>query len=109
MISKEKIVKFCAQKNTFEYNADKAIEEAIEFSEVVIELRTKHKGNPKRPDKVEAIKEYGDFFYRGLIYLMALNPAKTMNEILAEVADHIELKLDKLEQYKKEGKYKGGL
>ena len=103
------IAEFCAQKNTFEYNADKAIEEAVEFMEVVVKLKTKHKDNPKRPDKIEAIKEYGDFIYRGLFYLMSLFPDKSMYDIMVEVEDHVMLKCNKLEQYRKEGKYKGGL
>lgn len=105
----DEIIEYCAKNNKFGYNSDKAIEEAIEFAEVVVKLKTKHKDNPKRPDKEEALKEYGDFVYRGMIYLKSLFPEKSLDEISEDVSEHIYSKLDKLVQYKEQGKYKGGL
>jgi hypothetical protein len=103
------ILMFCATKNPPAFNYNKALEEAGEFSEVLIKLQTKHLENPKRPDKMEAIKEFGDLQYRGVIALMTLFPDKSVEEILTDVTEHIETKLGKLIQYRDEGKYHGGL
>lgn len=64
------ILEICASVNTKEYNFNKALEEAIEFQEVLVKLQTKHPDNPRRPKKEELIKEYGDLIYRGLIVLI---------------------------------------
>lgn len=103
------ILHIVADTNTPEFNKDKALEEAAEFMEAVLKYNTKHKDNPKRPSKDDILKEYGDFIYRGLIYLKTLFPKETFDSINSKVDDHIVYKLEKLEQYYKEGKYKNGL
>lgn len=101
------ILTYCAEKNPAEFNFNKAIEEATEFVEVLVKLQTKH--NPKRPNEREALKEYGDLFYRGLIALKTIFPDKSFKEIEDDVDAHIAYKLNKLIEYKESGKYKGGL
>lgn len=105
----EELMLFCAQNNEPSFNYNKAIEEAIEFVEVLIKLQTKHITNEKRPDPKEAIKEFGDLYYRGMIALKTLFIHKEFNTINNEVFEHIQMKLTKLQKYKEEGKYKGGL
>lgn len=104
-----KIIKHCAKKNPKEFNQNKALEEALEFSEALIKRSTKHPDNPKRPDREEFIKEYGDMVYRGMILLLSEFPEHDLEEMKFLVEDHIEMKLADLEQWKKEKKYTGGL
>lgn len=103
----DEIMEFCAKNNTKEFNLLKAIEECNEFSEVLIKLQTKSKD--KQPDLNEAIKEFGDVFYRGTIALMALFPNLSLELLGDEIDAHINYKLQKLINYKTEGKYTGGL
>lgn len=91
------------------YNFNKATEECVEFMEVLIKLQTKGKANPKRPDKIESIKEYGDVIYRGLVALMTLYPDASPENLLGYVNAHIHEKLSKLQGYKELGSYDGGL
>lgn len=102
------VLEFC-RANPASYNANKALEEAVEFQEVILKLQTKHDNNPKKPDPKEALKEYGDFLYRGLIELATLFPEKSYAEIRNEVSNHIDYKLNKLHGFKQKGQYKGGL
>lgn len=101
------LLHYLARNNSIQFNINKALEEAVEFQEVVIKLQTKHKD--KRPPMNEAIKEYGDFIYRGFVYLLSLFPEQSKEEIENAVEAHIDYKLKKLIKYKEEGKYKGGL
>lgn len=103
------IIEFIATNNSFEFNQNKALEEASEFMEAVLKFSTKHKDNIKRPTRNEILKEYGDFMYRGLVYLKTIYPELSFEMINEKVDNHIVSKLEKLEQYKTEGKYKGGL
>jgi len=103
------IISYMSVKNAVTYNLNKALEESIEFQEVIIKLQTKHSKNPKRPDPEDAIGEYGDQQYRGLVALMTLFPNKSLEEILEKVANHIDKKLSNLRKYKKENNYIGGL
>lgn len=102
------LLEHCAQSNSLQYNRYKILEELAEFMEVIIKRETKDEGNPRKPVKKELIKEFGDVIYRGIIYLLQefpLNP----EELTEEIQKHIELKLDKLEVWRNEGTYKGGL
>lgn len=103
------ILDFCATNNSDSFNYNKAVEELIELQEVLVKRQTKHKYNPKRPDKQELIKEFGDVIYRNLIVLMQDFPELDTDTIMYHVQEYINYKLMKLEEYKKEGKYKGGL
>ena len=103
------IIDHCVEKNPPEYNIDKAMEECIEFQEVLIKLRTKNATNPRRPKEVEALKEFGDVIYRGIIALRTIFPDANLEDILLDVNEHINKKLSRLGEFKKEGKYAGGL
>lgn len=105
----EKLMKHCSLKNSPEFNKDKALEEAAEFMEAVLKRQTKHKDNPKKPKKDELLKEYGDFIYRGFIYLMQENPEITQKELMDAVKNHIGDKLTLLQGYKDDNKYDNGL
>lgn len=101
------ILQYCAKTNTYTFNMNKALEECVEFQEVLLKLQTK--SPEKQPDKVEAIKEFGDLFYRGLIALMTIFPELSEDDIHTQMAEHIKIKLTTLHNYKKEAKYLGGL
>jgi hypothetical protein len=103
----DEILNFCANNNTKEFNLLKAIEECNEFSEVLIKLQTK--SEDKKPNLDEAIKEFGDVHYRGVIALLSLFPNLSIELLIREVDNHIHYKLQKLINYKTEGKYTGGL
>lgn len=105
--SVEQIFEYCAKNNPPSFNYNKALEEAIEFQEVLIKLQTK--SEDKKPNPEELIKEFGDLFYRGTIAIKTVFPNLTFEEIFEKVSDHIEYKLRKLIGYYNEGKYKGGL
>lgn len=100
---------FCAKNNAPEFNRSKALEEAAEFMEAVLKYQTKHPENPKRPEKTEMLKEYGDFLYRGFILLIQEFPELTLKELGDAIEKHVEEKLSKLESYKDAGKYTNGL
>lgn len=51
--------------NFKDYNIDKAIEECVEFLEILI--KTKTKVLAKKPDKMALIDEFGDLMYRGMV------------------------------------------
>lgn len=107
MITQEALLSYLAHSNSDNFNYNKALEEAIEFQEVIVKMQTKI---PERqPDPKELIKEYGDFVYRGLIAILTKFPEMTVKEAQQQVEKHIEMKLGRLEVYRKEGKYKGGL
>lgn len=106
------LISYLVQNNSFEYNMDKAIEEAIEFVEVLVKLKTKHKDNPKRPNKIEAIKEFGDLCLRGVVALETLFVEETKHDktfVCDKITSHTEDKLKKLRSYLKKGTFKGGL
>lgn len=104
----ETLATYLVQNNSFEYNMDKAIEEAIEFAEVLVKLKTKHKDNPKRPKLEEALKEFGDVILRGSVAVMQLYKDEETDP--AEfVEQHIQTKCNKLIGYLEKGTYKGGL
>lgn len=109
LIEHKELLKHCAEENPNVFNKDKALEEAIEFCEAVVKRQTKHKTNPKKPQKEELFKEYGDFIYRGFIYLMQEFPELSMTELNIVIQDHIAHKLKSLQGYKDQGKYRGGL
>ena len=103
------LLQHCAKNNPAQFNRDKAVEEATEFIEAVTKRQTKHPDNPKRPEKIEILKEYGDFQYRGLILLIQEFPELTFNQILEKVEEHMTKKLTDLQRWKDEGKYNDGL
>lgn len=103
------VLSYMAVTNPASYNYNKALEECVEFQEVLIKVQTKHPKNPKRPNPQDAIGEYGDTMYRGLVALMNLFPNKSIEQILEEVSKHVDKKLGNLRKYKKEGNYLGGL
>ena len=103
------LLQFCATNNTPEFNRNKAMEEATEFNEAVLKYETKHPDNPKRPPREEILKEYGDFLYRGHILLIQLFPELSSDDIVQNIMGHVKMKLNKLSDYKKEGKYTKGL
>lgn len=105
----EKLLQYCAEKNTPEFNQNKATEEVVEFMEVIIKRQTKHKDNPKKPKKDELIKEFGDVIYRGFIYLMQEFPEISQKELLGAIKSHIGDKLTQLQEWKEQGKYDNGL
>jgi hypothetical protein len=105
----DEIIGFCVKENPAGFNMNKALEEAVEFQEVILKLQTKHPDNPKRPDKMEALKEFADLHYRGLIAIMTLFPEYNIDQIEDLMAEHEIMKLTKLIEYRKEGKYQGGL
>jgi len=98
-----------AEENSVEYNFKKVVEELFEFGEAITKLETKHETNPKKPESNEAIKEFGDVIFRGVVYLMNIFPDQTVEEIQQRVNDHINYKLQKLEGYYEEKLYQGGL
>jgi phosphoribosyl-ATP pyrophosphohydrolase len=100
-----------AKINPPEFNYNKAIEEAAEFVEALTKYQTKHPDNPKKPTKEDILKEYADFVYRGLAAVLTVYKDTGVSlDVLADMIEkHVEYKLAKLEQYKAEGKYKGGL
>lgn len=101
------IMEYCASENEKSFNLNKALEEAVEFQEVLIKLQTK--SPEKRPPLGEAIKEYGDLAFRGMIALKTLFPEASYDDLTDRVTEHILYKLTKLKGYKDEAKYKGGL
>lgn len=105
----KEILEHCAKTNTPEFNRNKALEEATEFMEAMLKRETKSPTNPKRPLKKESLTEYGDFMYRGMIYLMTEFPNHSYEAITEMVNEHIAEKLNKLIAYKRSGKYEGGL
>lgn len=105
----EEVIEYCIANNPPEFNYNKAIEECIEFQEVLVKLQTKEITNPKRPSREDAIKEFGDLSYRGIIALGTLFPEKDLEEISDKIDEHIMSKLMKLKEYRSLGIYKKGL
>lgn len=99
----------CAKNNPNKFNQDKVLEECVEFMEAIIKRQTKHPNNPKRPDKMELIKEFGYLMYRGTIYLLQEFSEVAPEEIEIELQKHINKKLASLQRWKDNGEYKGGL
>lgn len=106
---KSDIINHCASVNDENFNRNKILEEVAEFQEVAVKLATKSNSNPKRPDKEELIKEFGDVVYRGIIYLRQQFPELSLEQLLGKIDDRIDKKLSNLERYKKENLYKTGL
>ena len=67
----------------------KALEELVELQEVIIKRQTKPVDGPKRPDKIELIKEFGDVQYRVLIYLAQEFPELTIDQISIKLAERM--------------------
>lgn len=112
VVSDDTLIDYLVENNSYEYNMDKAIEEAIEFAEVLIKLKTKSKSNPKRPDQAEAIKEFGDVILRGRValnMLFAQEIEEDENFVFEAIEKHISGKCVKLRGYLEKGSYKGGL
>lgn len=103
------LIEHCSSNNPPAYNFDKAVEECIEFMEVLVKLRTKHADNPSRPKPEEALKEFGDVIYRGMIALKTINPDRSTEELCGDISAHIRKKLNRLANFRTEGNYKGGL
>jgi len=105
----EEVLDHCVANNPPAFNMNKALEEAVEFQEVLLKLQTKHPDNPKRPTRTDALEEYGDLLYRGLIAVRTLFPDLTGEEVEDKINEHIDIKLTKLAKYHEEGKYGSGL
>lgn len=103
------ILEIILENNDRSYNVYKALEETTEFNEVILKLQTKNKTNPKRPEKLEAKKEYGDMVFRGFLALMQEFPYEEINDIVKDVSDHIDYKLNNLKKYHDNKEYIGGL
>lgn len=103
------IFQFIAKNNDPSFNYNKALEEATEFMEVIIKLQTKSQTNPKRPDPIEAIKEYGDMCLRGFLALLTLFPEETEESMSTKVENHIKSKMENLAEWLDKGTYKNGL
>ena len=99
----DELITAVLQNNTKEFNFNKALEEAVEFQEVLIKLQTK--GPEKKPDREEALKEYGDLCYRGMFVLMQLYPEYSAEDLEERVKEHMDYKLSKMYKNLKEGKY----
>lgn len=106
---KEQIINHCASTNTPEYNRTKVFEEIAEFQEIIAKTATKHVDHPKRVDKDELIKEFGDLVYRSIIYLKHEFPEMSVSEILSKVDARIEKKLTNLEEWSLSKSQQGGL
>lgn len=108
----EVLMEYLAQANSFEYNMDKAIEEALEFAEALVKYKTKHKDNPKRPKLSDIVDEFGDLLLRGGVALAMLfqeeidEDSEYLGRVLGERLDY---KCSKLRGYLEKGTYKGGL
>ena len=99
---------YLINKNTKVYNINKALEEAVEFQEVLIKLQTKHKDNPKRPTEEDLVSEFADFILRGSVAL-AITTNLSVDDAMEKVCRYYDKKCLKLYGYLKEGKYKKGL
>lgn len=93
--------------NNYSFNMNKVVEECIEFSEVIVKLQTKRP--EKAPNKIEALKEYSDLMIRGMVALSCIFPEKTIDEITDDIGRCGMEKLSKLENWRKEQEYLGGL
>jgi hypothetical protein len=103
------ILEHCAKDNPRQFNINKALEESLEFTEAMLKYETKHPDNPKRPTLNDVVDEYGDFIYRGMILLMTLFPESNIERIQLAVDARINDKLEKLQEWKYSGMYKGEL
>lgn len=92
------IINELAEKNTWEYNHLKAIEELIELSEVLIKKVTK-RGGEKEPTDQSIIDEIGDVIIR----IRVLQKLYGKISIQTRYID----KLRKIEGNLKSGKYEG--
>jgi hypothetical protein len=104
---KELLYQYMAQNNTFEFNMNKALEECVEFMEVLIKLQTKSKANPRCPSPIDAIHEFADVMLRGSIALMSLFPND--KEFDEELTRYLEEKEGKLLGWLEAGTYHKGL
>lgn len=103
---RELLYDYMARNNTPAFNYNKALEECVEFMEVIIKLQTKSKTNPRRPKAEEAIGEYGDMVLRGIVALQTLFSEENVGAL---VEDHIEKKTEKLLGWLDKGTYVNGL
>lgn len=103
------LLKYLAYENKPSYNFNKALEECIEFQEVLIKLQTKPKDSEKRPPEAQLIEEFGDAIYRGLVVIMTTFPDTDIQTLVDQVEERIDYKLGRLQSHKSAGDYKGGL
>lgn len=102
------VIEYCAKTNTLQHNLNKALEESIEFQETIIKFQTKHPDSKNRPTIQDMIDEFGDLQYRGMIALIAVS-GLSPEEVEELVSERVMKKLENMEKYILEGKYKGGL
>lgn len=105
----EELLDYCATVNNTQFNKEKALEEAVEFLSDVIKNSTKAEFNPNRPDRDMILKEYGDFQYRGMIFLMELFPELKLEQIQDLIDDHLHEKFACLTGWREAGTYSNGL
>lgn len=101
-----------AESNDHDYNLRKALEEAIEFSEVMVKMLNKSRDN--RPSMTDAVDEFGDVIVRGTIALMSLqvnvlNEDANITTVEEMLEERITKKLNRLRVYLKDGKYEKGV
>lgn len=104
------LIDFMVETNKPEFNYNKAVEEATEFTDALVKHQTKHPDNPNRPKRKDVVNEYADFMYRGLLALLTLYKGeKNENQIGEMIEEHIRYKFSKLQSYKDKGLYINGL
>lgn len=82
-----KVITYCLENNTIEYNLLKFIEECTEVNEVAVKLLTKNPAHDKYPDRIELIKELVDVMFRGNIAILSIFKDLTIEEI-EEIKDN---------------------
>ena len=103
------IIEFCAYTNKPSFNANKALEEATEFMEVLLKLQTKADSNPKKPTREQVLEEYSHTVLRGFIKVLELFPEYNLEQVDALISKEIEIKCADLIKWQKQGLYKKGL
>jgi NTP pyrophosphatase (non-canonical NTP hydrolase) len=96
----EEVTEFFVKTNRPEYNILKCCEELTELQEVLLKYHLKIP--EKKPPIEKVIEEAGDVIFRLAVVVEQFN-------IFDEVGDRIREKVEKLIEYYKQGKYKGGI
>ncbi len=94
------VLKMLANTNNSDFNKLKLCEELAELSEVLIKSHTKHPDN--KPPMEKIVEELGDVSIRMAIFALE-------HGIESQIEDRIFSKLERLLEYVKAGKYKGGV
>lgn len=100
MTNQEEIILNIIKNNSPKYNYSKLCEELFELGEVCSKMINKK--SEAAPSKEKLIEELGDVYLR--IYIIC-----KQENIIEKVDERINAKLEQLNKYISEGKYKGGL